>query len=80
VFHFRIFSLAYSFFKYKSSNLLGGHVIMLGAGNEEAATLALATYPGGLQVCVKWHLVDIEFLHSWLLQVYHLLVVRQCIL
>jgi len=53
---------------------------MLGAGNEEAATLALATYPGGLQVCVKWHLVDIEFLHSWLLQVYHLLVVRQCIL
>jgi len=24
---------------------------MLGAGNEEAAALALATFPGGLQVC-----------------------------
>lgn len=35
---------------YKKFGLAGGHVIMLGSGNEEAALLALETYPGGLQV------------------------------
>ncbi|KGR74990.1 phosphoribosylformimino-5-aminoimidazole carboxamide ribotide isomerase [Ureibacillus manganicus] len=35
---------------FKENNLTGGHVIMLGSGNEEAALLALQTYPGGLQV------------------------------
>lgn len=35
---------------YKKHNLPGGHVIMLGPGNEEAALAALAAYPGGLQV------------------------------
>ena len=35
---------------FKEHQLIGGHVIMLGPGNEEAAMLALRTYPGGLQV------------------------------
>jgi len=35
---------------YRRDGLYGGHVIMLGAGNEAAATEALATFPGGLQV------------------------------
>jgi phosphoribosylformimino-5-aminoimidazole carboxamide ribotide isomerase len=35
---------------YQQDKLLGGHVIMLGPGNEAAAKSALATYPGGLQV------------------------------
>ena len=34
---------------YRKDGLTGGHVIMLGPGNEEAALLALRTYPGGLQ-------------------------------
>ncbi|MDH4317510.1 MAG: phosphoribosylformimino-5-aminoimidazole carboxamide ribotide isomerase [Desulfobulbaceae bacterium] len=35
---------------YKNDGLTGGHVIMLGPGNEDAALEALAAYPGGLQV------------------------------
>ena len=35
---------------YRRDNLLGGHVIMLGSGNEAAAREALAAWPGGLQV------------------------------
>lgn len=35
---------------YKRDNLTGGHVIMLGPGNEESALLALKTYPKGLQL------------------------------
>ena len=35
---------------YRKDNLHGGHVIMLGPGNTEAARLALAAYPGGMQV------------------------------
>ena len=35
---------------YKKDRLTGGHVIMLGPGNEEAAKSALSAYPGGLQV------------------------------
>jgi phosphoribosylformimino-5-aminoimidazole carboxamide ribotide isomerase len=35
---------------YKNKNLPGGHVIMLGPGNEEAAINALSAYPGGLHV------------------------------
>lgn len=34
---------------YKQDNLPGGHVIMLGPGNEEEAFSALKAYPGGLQ-------------------------------
>ncbi|PKC51062.1 hypothetical protein RhiirA1_356524, partial [Rhizophagus irregularis] len=36
--------------KFKEDGLTGGHVIMLGSGNDEAAILALNTYPNGLQV------------------------------
>jgi phosphoribosylformimino-5-aminoimidazole carboxamide ribotide isomerase len=35
---------------FKKDGLTGGHVIMLGDGNEEAARNALAAYPGGLQI------------------------------
>ena len=35
---------------YKNDGLQGGHVIMLGPGNESAAREALETYPGGLQI------------------------------
>ncbi len=35
---------------YRCDELRGGHVIMLGAGNESAAIEALRTYPGGLQL------------------------------
>jgi phosphoribosylformimino-5-aminoimidazole carboxamide ribotide isomerase len=35
---------------YQRDNLTGGHVIMLGPGNKEAATSALAAWPNGLQV------------------------------
>lgn len=35
---------------YRRDGLTGGHVIMLGPGNEEAARAALAAYPGGLQI------------------------------
>ena len=35
---------------YRRDRLRGGHVIMLGAGNTEAAKAALRAYPGGLQV------------------------------
>ena len=34
---------------YRDDALAGGHVIMLGPGNEQAAREALATYPAGLQ-------------------------------
>jgi phosphoribosylformimino-5-aminoimidazole carboxamide ribotide isomerase len=33
---------------YKANGLPGGHIIMLGPGNEEAALSALAAYPGVL--------------------------------
>lgn len=35
---------------YQRDGLSGGHVIMLGPGNEEAARAALSAYPGGLQI------------------------------
>lgn len=35
---------------YRGDGLTGGHVIKLGAGNDEAARQALAAWPGGLQV------------------------------
>jgi len=35
---------------YKEDGLAGGHVVMLGPGNEAAALSALGTYPGGLQI------------------------------
>ena len=35
---------------YSNDGLKGGHVIMLGAGNESAAASALRSYPSGLQI------------------------------
>ena len=35
---------------YQTDGLKGGHVIMLGPGNEVAAREALEAYPGGLQI------------------------------
>ena len=35
---------------YRRDGLTGGHIIMLGAGNDAAARAALAAYPGGLQI------------------------------
>jgi phosphoribosylformimino-5-aminoimidazole carboxamide ribotide isomerase len=35
---------------YWQDNLTGGHIIMLGPGNEAAATDALSAWPGGLQL------------------------------
>jgi len=35
---------------YRRDGLKGGHVIMLGPGNETEARAALAAYPGGLQI------------------------------
>ena len=36
--------------EYRADDLRGGHVIMLGPGNEAAARTALAAWPGGMQV------------------------------
>jgi phosphoribosylformimino-5-aminoimidazole carboxamide ribotide isomerase len=36
--------------RYRDDGLTGGHVIMLGPGNEHAASAALAAWPGGLQI------------------------------
>ena len=36
--------------KYREDAVAGGHVIMLGPGNRDAAERALAAWPGGLQV------------------------------
>lgn len=36
--------------RYRDDRLRGGHMILLGPGNEEAAAAALAAYPGGLQL------------------------------
>lgn len=35
---------------YKRDGLAGGHIIMLGPGNEQAAVEALQAYPGGMQI------------------------------
>ncbi len=36
--------------KFRADDLRGGHVIMLGPGNEAAAKEALAAWPGGMQI------------------------------
>ncbi len=43
-------SPAYYASLYKRDGLKGGHVIMLGKGNADAAKEALSAYPGGLQI------------------------------
>jgi len=48
---------------YKRDGLRGGHVIMLGPGNEAAARGALAAFPGGLQIGGG---VNLENARAWL--------------
>jgi len=48
---------------YRRDALQGGHVILLGPGNEEAARAALAAYPGGMQVGGG---VNLDNAASWL--------------
>jgi phosphoribosylformimino-5-aminoimidazole carboxamide ribotide isomerase len=48
---------------YQRDGLWGGHVIMLGPGNERAAREALAAYPGGLQIGGG---INLENARSWL--------------
>jgi len=48
---------------YKRDGLRGGHVIMLGPGNEAAAHGALAAFPGGLQIGGG---VNLENARAWL--------------
>jgi phosphoribosylformimino-5-aminoimidazole carboxamide ribotide isomerase len=36
--------------QYRADDVVGGHVIMLGPGNEHAARSALAAWPGGMQI------------------------------
>src|SRR4026208_2566344 len=35
---------------YRRDRLMGGHIIMLGPGNDGAAREALAAFPGGMQI------------------------------
>lgn len=44
------FSSAHYAAMYRRDSLKGGHIIMLGPGNERAAGEALAAWPGGMQV------------------------------
>ena len=48
---------------YKRDGLFGGHVIMLGPGNEAVAREALAAFPGGLQIGGG---VNIDNASNWL--------------
>ena len=50
---------------YRKDSLTGGHVIMLGPGNEDSALAALEAYPGGLQIGGGIHLDNAaKFLES----------------
>jgi phosphoribosylformimino-5-aminoimidazole carboxamide ribotide isomerase len=48
---------------YRADRLTGGHVIMLGGGNDDAARLALSTYPGKLQIGGG---INLDNCHEWL--------------
>ena len=48
---------------YKRDGLMGGHVVMLGPGNEAAARAALRAFPGGLQIGGG---IDAENARGWL--------------
>ncbi len=48
---------------YMRDGLRGGHVVLLGSGNEAAARAALAAYPGGLQLGGG---INLDNARSWL--------------
>ncbi|KAI9599002.1 Phosphoribosylformimino-5-aminoimidazole carboxamide ribotide isomerase [Syncephalis fuscata] len=56
-------SAAYFAELYRKHSLTGGHVIQLGSGNEKAATDALQSWPGGLQIGGQ---VTIDNAQRWL--------------
>lgn len=49
--------------RYRDDSLAGGHIIMLGAGNESSARRAVAAWPGGMQVGGG---ISVDNAHSWL--------------
>jgi phosphoribosylformimino-5-aminoimidazole carboxamide ribotide isomerase len=57
------YSAAWYAMLYRRDGLLGGHVILLGSGNEEPAREALRAYPGGLQLGGG---VNLENAQRWL--------------
>ncbi len=48
---------------FKKHNLTGGHIIMLGPGNEKAASEALSAWPGGMQIGGG---INLDNAKSWL--------------
>lgn len=49
--------------RYRQDNLFGGHVIKLGAGNDEAALSAIRAFPNGLQIGGG---INLENASTWL--------------
>ncbi|MEM7272581.1 MAG: phosphoribosylformimino-5-aminoimidazole carboxamide ribotide isomerase [Actinomycetota bacterium] len=49
--------------RYRADDLPGGHVIRLGAGNDEAARAALAAWPGAMHIGGG---IDLESAEAWL--------------
>ncbi len=49
--------------RYRKDELMGGHVIMLGTGNEAEARAALEAYPGGMHIGGG---IQLENARSWL--------------
>src|SRR5579862_10042875 len=48
---------------YRRDELMGGHIIMLGPGNEDAARSALRAFPGGMHVGGG---INLDNARSWL--------------
>ncbi len=61
---------------YAKDNLKGGHLIMLGAGNEEAALGALKVFPNGLQVGGG---ISLENAQYWIEQGASHVIVTSCL-
>ncbi len=61
---------------YKQDELLGGHIIQLGPGNDEAATKALAAWPGGLQIGGG---INIDNAYLWLDRGASHVIVTSCV-
>jgi len=61
---------------YRRDGLTGGHVIMLGPGNDQAAEAALSAFPGGLQVGGG---IDAAGASGWLLLGAQKVIVTSCV-
>lgn len=62
--------------RYREDQLTGGHVIKLGPGNDKAAKIALAGYPGGLQLGGG---IDAENASEWLAAGASHVIVTSCL-